>query len=99
MAVEDFLNPSKIKIKKTIEKPVKQKPKTSELITIEKPGREISKDEIPEERKTRKRKIKRAKSTKIKISKMIIFVIPSYNEEENIGVLLDNTKKNGRDGV
>ena len=24
---------------------------------------------------------------------MIIFVIPSYNEEENIGVLLDNTKK------
>ena len=24
---------------------------------------------------------------------MIIFIIPSYNEEENIGVLLDNTKK------
>ena len=69
MAVEDFLNPSKIKIKQTIEKSVKQKPKTSELTTIEKPGRKVPKNEIPEEKKIHKRKIKRAKSSKVKISK------------------------------
>ncbi len=58
MPIESFIQPSESKI--TIEKPVKAKPSAKELTTIEKPGREISEEEILTEtpQKTKKQRAK-----------------------------------------
>ena len=69
----DYITPSESK--QTVEKPVKEKPSTKDLTTIEKPGKQISADEAKEfeedkpKRKRRTRKTPTASTTKIKKAK------------------------------
>ncbi|MDP4039452.1 MAG: DNA topoisomerase I [Candidatus Pacearchaeota archaeon] len=65
MPVESFIPLSKSKL--TVEKPVKEKPKSKDLIKIEKPGRVVPESE-KEEQNIKKRKTKRETTDTIKFS-------------------------------
>jgi DNA topoisomerase I len=98
MAIEAFIPPSESKL--TVEKPVKPKPKTSELTKIEKPGKNIKDIQLPNQKKKRSKR-KSTSSAKISDPKKdsILIITEKPQSANKIATALGNSRKHSENNV